>query len=272
MHQEYMLPPGEPARLRERSTLPTPEDLRKRQGRKLLAELQPGLNELQELLYANGKHSLLIVLQGVDTSGKDGAIKHVVRAFNPQGTHITSFKAPTSVELAHDYLWRVHRVVPRKGMVGIFNRSHYEDVLIVRVENLVPPEVWQKRYEHINAFEKLLADNGTIILKFCLHISHEEQHKRLSKRLADPTSHWKFDIADITARNKWDEYIEEYEAALERCNTPHAPWYIIPADKKWYRNLVISRILKDRLQELDMDWPPLKEAWQGLTIERLERS
>jgi PPK2 family polyphosphate:nucleotide phosphotransferase len=266
MHQDYLLRPNEPARLSERSALPTEEGLRKREARAQLAELHPRLNELQELLYANRRHALLIVLQGMDTSGKDGVIKHVVGAFNPQGCRVASFKAPTALELSHDYLWRVHRVTPPKGMVGIFNRSHYEDILVVRVENLVHPEVWGQRYDQINDFERLLAENGVIVCKFFLHISHDEQRKRLAERLADPTAHWKFNPSDLEARNKWDDYMAAYEAALERCNTPYAPWYIIPADKKWYRNLVISRILRDRLQELDMQWPPLVEAWRGITI------
>lgn len=267
MHEDYMLKPGEAPRLAERSAQPIEQGLRKGEARALLAELQPQLNELQTLLYANRKHALLIVLQGMDTSGKDGVIKHVVGAFNPQGCQVTSFKVPTATELAQDYLWRIHRATPPKGMVGIFNRSHYEDVLVVRVENLVPPEVWGKRYEHINAFEKLLADSGTIVLKFFLHISHDEQRKRLANRLADPKAHWKFNPSDLEARSKWDAYMAAYETALERCNTPYAPWYIIPADRKWYRNLVISRILKDRLEALDMQWPPLHEAWRGITID-----
>jgi PPK2 family polyphosphate:nucleotide phosphotransferase len=267
MHEHYILTPDEPARLAERTTQPIEEGLRKKKARALLAELQPRLNELQTLLYANRKHSLLLVLQGMDTSGKDGVIKHVVGAFNPQGCQVTGFKVPTSAELAQDYLWRVHRVTPPKGMVGIFNRSHYEDVVVVRVESLVPQEVWGKRYEHINAFEKLLADNGTVILKFFLHISHDEQRERLADRLADPTAHWKFNPSDLEARNKWDDYMAAYEDALERCNTPYAPWYIIPADRKWYRNLVVSRILLDRLEALQMEWPPLHEAWRDITID-----
>ncbi len=267
MHQDYLLRPDEPARLRERSTLPEEEGLRKREARAQAAKLQPRLNELQEMLYANRRHALLIILQGMDTSGKDGVIKHVVGAFNPQGCQVAGFKAPTSVELAHDYLWRVHQVAPPKGMVGIFNRSHYEDVLVVRVDNLAPPEVWGQRYDQINDFERLLAENGTIICKFYLHISREEQRKRLSERLADPTAHWKFNITDLDARDKWDDYMAAYEDALQRCNTPFAPWYIIPADKKWYRNLVISRILKERLEALQMGWPPLHESWRGITID-----
>ncbi len=267
MGQAHLLKPGEAANLGQRSTLPTEEGLRKRQGRAQLAKLQPQLNELQELLYANRTHALLIVLQGMDTSGKDGVIKHVVGAFNPQGCQVASFKVPTPQELAHDYLWRIHQMTPPKGMVGIFNRSHYEDVTVVRVDGLVPPAVWGQRYNQINAFERILAENGVIILKFYLHISHEEQRKRLSERLADPTAHWKFNPSDLEARDKWDAYMAAYEDALQRCNTPYAPWYIIPADKKWYRNLAISRILKDRLEALDLQWPPLHEAWRGIKIE-----
>jgi len=266
MDTSYRLPPGDTVDLSQWRTLPE-IDLRKKQGRRLLAEMQPRLNELQELLYANGKHALLIVLQGMDTSGKDGVIKHVIRAFNPQGCHITSFKQPTRKELSHDFLWRVHQATPAHGMVGIFNRSHYEDVLIVRVEELFPPGVWQTRFAAINAFEKLLSDSGTIIVKFHLHISHDEQRKRIEKRLSNPKSHWKFRPDDLDARAKWDEYVVAYEDALSRCNTPYAPWYIIPADKKWYRNLVISRVLVEKLEALEMEWPALNEAWQHFTVD-----
>jgi PPK2 family polyphosphate:nucleotide phosphotransferase len=267
MHQEYMLRPGERANLTERDTLPDEPGLRKRQARALLAEMRPRMNELQELLYANRQHALLIVLQGMDTAGKDGVIKHVVGAFNPQGCQVASFKVPTPLELAHDFLWRVHRVTPPKGMVGIFNRSHYEDVVVVRVDELAPPEVWEQRYEQINEFEQLLAESGTVILKFYLHISHEEQRERLAERLADPTAYWKFNPGDLEARDKWDDYIAAYEDALQRCNSAQAPWYIVPADKKWYRNLVISRIIQERLEALEMQWPPLVDEWREITID-----
>jgi PPK2 family polyphosphate:nucleotide phosphotransferase len=198
------------------------------------------LQELQEVLWAEGKHALLVVLQAMDAGGKDGAIKHVMRGVNPQGCQVTSFKVPSEEERDHDYLWRVHKAMPRRGYIGIFNRSHYEDVLVVRVHNLVPEAVWQARYEHINHFEKLLADTGTTILKFYLHISKEEQKQRFEARLRDPRKNWKFSIRDVEKRKDWDHYMRAFEDALSRCSTPWAPWYIVPANRKWYRNLVVS--------------------------------
>lgn len=234
--------------------------LKKKDAKAELKELRKQLNKLQELLYATRKHALLIVLQGMDTSGKDGVIKHVVEAFNPQGVSVTGFKVPTEEELAHDFLWRIHKATPRKGMVGVFNRSHYEDVLVVRVQNLVPEPVWRRRYEAINHFEQVLAESGTIIVKFYLHISKERQRERLQDRLEDPTEHWKFNLDDLKTRAQWDAYVAAYEDALSFCSTPHAPWYIIPADRKWGRNLLVSRILLQTLSKLDMSWPPLDEA------------
>jgi PPK2 family polyphosphate:nucleotide phosphotransferase len=235
-------------------------------GKKKLKELRGELNDLQQLLYATEQHSLLVVLQGMDCSGKDGVIKHVMSAFNPQGVQVTSFKVPSEEELAHDFLWRVHQHTPRRGMAAIFNRSHYEDVLVVRVDNLVPEAVWRKRYDHINDFEQLLAENGTTVLKFFLHISQKEQQERLQDRLDDPTEHWKFRVGDLDARAKWDNYMAAYEEALQRCSTPHAPWYIVPADRKWYRNLVVSTVLVEKLRALDLRWPPLEAEAEGLVI------
>jgi PPK2 family polyphosphate:nucleotide phosphotransferase len=232
-----------------------------------LAKLSKRLDELQTLLFANGKNALLVVLQGMDTSGKDGVIKHVAGAFNPQGVQVTSFKVPTEEELAHDFLWRIHKATPRRGMVGIYNRSHYEDVLVVRVENLAPKPVWQARYAAINAFEETLSQAGVVIVKLFLHISKEEQRERLIDRLNDPAAHWKFRASDLATRKKWDEYVGAYEAALTKCSTECAPWYVIPSDKKWYRNLAISRILVERLAALDMQWPPLEPEAQGIKIE-----
>jgi len=240
---------------------------KKKAAQEELLGLKKRLNDLQELLYATKKHALLVVLQGMDTSGKDGAIRHVMSAFNPQGCAVASFKVPTREELAHDFLWRVHKVTPPRGMVGIFNRSHYEDVLVVRVDGLAPQEVWACRYDAINAFERLLADNGVIVAKFFLHISKEEQKQRLSDRLNTPHSHWKFKVGDLTARAKWDEYMQAYEDALSRCSSDYAPWYIVPANKKWYRNLVISRILVETLEALPLEWPPLEPAACGIIIE-----
>jgi PPK2 family polyphosphate:nucleotide phosphotransferase len=214
------------------------------------------LQELQEVLWAEGKHALLIVLQAMDAGGKDGTIRHVFQGVNPQGCQVTSFKVPTEEELAHDYLWRVHKAAPHKGYIGIFNRSHYEDVLVVRVHSLVPEAVWQQRYEQINHFEKLLAHSGTTILKFFLHVSKEEQKKRFEERLRDPKKNWKFSAGDVKEREHWDEYIRAYEDALSKCSTSWAPWHIVPANHKWYRNLVISQTIVEALEKLDMHFPP----------------
>ena len=210
---------------------------------------------LQYLLYAEKKRALLIILQGMDTAGKDGTIRHVMSGVSPQGCSVTSFKVPNSEELAHDFLWRVHKAVPAKGMIGIFNRSQYEDVLVVRVHKLVPKKTWKARYDEINRFERNLAENDVKILKFFLHISREEQKKRLYERLHDPRKKWKFSEADAAERRHWDDYIAAYEAVLSRCSTEYAPWFIIPSDHKWFRNLAVSRILVETLEEFDMRFP-----------------
>jgi PPK2 family polyphosphate:nucleotide phosphotransferase len=214
------------------------------------------LRDLQEVLWAEGKHALLIVLQGIDSAGKDGIIEHVMGGVNPQGCQVTGFKVPTPEELAHDFLWRIHQATPRRGYIGIFNRSQYEDVLVVRVHNLVPPEVWSKRYDQINAFEELLAKSGTTILKFFLYISKAEQKRRFEERLRDPAKNWKFSMGDVKEREYWDDYIRAYEEVLSRCSTPWAPWYVVPAEHKWYRNLVVSGTIVDALERLDMHYPP----------------
>jgi len=214
------------------------------------------LRELQRVLWAEGKHTLLIVLQAMDAGGKDGTIRHVFRGVNPQGCQVTSFKVPTKEELAHDYLWRIHKATPRKGSIGIFNRSHYEDVLVVRVHNLVPEEVWGKRYDQINNFEKLLAESGTTILKFFLNISKEEQKERFEARLEDPAKNWKFSMGDVEERAYWDDYMRAFEVVLSKCSTPWAPWFVIPANHKWYRNLAISQIIVETLENLNMQYPP----------------
>jgi PPK2 family polyphosphate:nucleotide phosphotransferase len=214
------------------------------------------LQDLQEVMWAEGKHALLIVLQALDAGGKDGIIKHVMRGVNPQGCQVTSFKVPTEEELDHDFLWRIHKATPRRGYIGIFNRSHYEDVLVVRVHGWVSKEVWQARYEQINQFEKLLADTGTTIVKFFLYISKEEQKERFEARLRDPHKNWKFSEKDVKERDYWDDYMRAYEDALSRCSTTWAPWYIVPANHKWYRNLVVSQIIIQTLEGLDMRYPP----------------
>ena len=206
-------------------------------------------------LYAESKHRLLIVLQAMDTGGKDGVIRHVMSGVNPQGCQVTSFKVPTAEELAHDFLWRIHQQVPRRGYIGIFNRSHYEDVLVVRVHDLVPKKVWQQRYEQINQFEKLLSETGTTILKFFLHISKDEQKRRLEARRDTPEKQWKFSLGDLKEREYWDDYMDAYEDALTRCSTRWAPWYIVPANQKWYRNLVVARTIVKTLESFDMKYP-----------------
>jgi len=213
------------------------------------------LDELQELLYAEKKRALLIVLQGMDAAGKDGTIRHVMSGVSPQGCSVTSFKVPSSEELAHDFLWRIHKAIPEKGMLGIFNRSQYEDVLVVRVHKLVPKEIWKARYDAINRFERNLEENDVKILKFFLHISREEQEKRFQERLHDPRKKWKFSKADAAERKRWDDYVTAYEAVLSRCSTEYAPWFIIPSDHKWFRNLAISRIIVETLEEFDMHYP-----------------
>ena len=213
------------------------------------------LDELQDLFYAEKKRALLIVLQGMDAAGKDGTVRHVMSGVSPQGCSVKSFKVPNSEELAHDFLWRIHKAVPEKGMFGIFNRSHYEDVLVVRVHKLVPKDVWKARYDQINRFEKNLAENDVKLLKFFLHISREEQEKRFQERLNDPRKKWKFSKADAAERKRWDDYVTAYEAVLSRCSTEYAPWFIIPSDHKWFRNLAISRIIVETLEEFDMHYP-----------------
>ncbi len=239
----------------------------KKQGQEALLALNAQLEALQELLYAEGKRKVLIVLQGMDTAGKDGVIRHVFEGVNPQGVKVASFKVPTAYELARDYLWRIHQQTPGRGEIVIFNRSHYEDVLVVRVHNIVPPEVWGRRYEHINAFEKLLADEGTTILKFFLHISKDEQRQRLQERLDTPEKHWKFSTGDLAERKLWDEYMAPYEAVLSKTSTEHAPWYIIPANRKWYRNLVISHIIIKTLEGLNMRYPEAEPGLDKIVVE-----
>lgn len=213
------------------------------------------LRELQYLMYAENKRSLLIILQALDAAGKDGTINHVLSAMNPQGCRVYGFKTPSPEELAHDYLWRIHQATPRKGYVAVFNRSHYEDVLVVRVHNLVPKEVWSKRYDEINAFEKQLTDNGTHILKFYLHIDKDEQLARFKQRLDNPNRHWKISESDYAEREYWHEYQKAYEDAISNCSTKDAPWFIIPSNHKWVRNLAVSQILVDALESLGMKFP-----------------
>jgi PPK2 family polyphosphate:nucleotide phosphotransferase len=230
-------------------------EIKKKEGKARLKEHNKTLRDLQELLYAEGKRKVLVILQGIDTSGKDSTIEHVFGDVNPQGTKVTNFKVPSKKELAHDYLWRVHQHTPGNGEIVIFNRSHYEDVLVVRVHELVPKEVWGKRYEHINAFEKLLADEGTTIMKFFLNVSKKEQAERFLARLDRPYKRWKFNPGDLEERKYWDNYKAAYEDMLSLTSKPWAPWYVIPSDRKWYRNLVIASIIEQTIKNLDMKYP-----------------
>lgn len=218
-------------------------------------------------LYAENRRALLLVLQGMDTSGKDGTIRTVMTGINPQSFQISSFKQPSAEELDHDFLWRIHKAVPKRGEIGIFNRSQYEDVLVVRVHNLVPEDEWKGRYERINEFEKLLVEGRMTVVKCFLHISKEEQRVRLQTRLDDPSKRWKFSSGDLAERKLWDDYQAAYEDALVKCNTTHAPWHIIPSDRKWYRNLVVSELLKDTLEAMDPQFPPSEPGLDGVVVE-----
>ena len=228
--------------------------------------LREELSDFQLRLWAERRQALLIVLQAMDGGGKDGVIRNVFTAFNPQGTRVTGFGVPTDEELAHDFLWRIHPNAPGKGRIGIFNRSHYEDVLVVRVAGLAPKSVWEGRYDLINDFERNIAASGTTILKFMLHISREEQRQRFQKRLDDPEKRWKFRLGDLDARAHWDDYMAAYADALTRCTTQHAPWFVIPADRKWYRDLAVARIVVDAARRMAPKFPEPEEDLSGVTI------
>jgi len=222
---------------------------------------------LQARLYAEDKNHLLIVFQAMDAGGKDGTIRAVTQGVNPQGVRVTSFKAPSKIELAHDFLWRIHPHAPARGMISIFNRSHYEDVLIVRVDNLVPETVWRPRYEHIINFERNLFDANTTILKFYLHIDREEQRERFQERVDEPEKNWKFSFEDLEKRKQWDDYMKAYEEMLEQTSTEYAPWYVIPANQNWYRNLAIERVIVDTLKDLDPQYPSPVGDLAGVVVE-----
>lgn len=258
MPNEHQVRPGKEIRLEKTDTRADSFHKDRKSAESEFFELRDELAELQRRVYAEGKQRILIVLQAMDAGGKDSTIRKVFRGVNPQGVRVASFKNPSENELAHDYLWRIHHAVPATGMIGVFNRSHYEDVLVVRVENIVPKKVWNARFEQINQFERLLSDTGTTILKFYLHISKEEQAERFQERLDDPQKHWKFSVDDLEKRKKWDDYMVAYEEALNRCTTESAPWYVIPADQKWYRNLAITRIIVDALRQLKPEYPESK--------------
>jgi PPK2 family polyphosphate:nucleotide phosphotransferase len=232
-----------------------------------LLKLTRELEELQELLFAEDRHRLLVVLQGMDTAGKDGTIRHVFDGVNPLGVKVASFKVPTQEELEHDFLWRVHKHTPARGEIMIFNRSHYEDVLVVRVHRLVPPNVWRQRYAQIGEFERMLVEEGTTILKFFLHISRDEQKKRLQARLDEPNERWKFSVGDLKERKLWTAYMDAYEDAVGKTSTESAPWYIVPSDSKWYRNLVIGTVIVKTLKGLKMRYPEPKEDLGRVVID-----
>ena len=238
----------------------------KRKCRKATQALREELVKLQDVLYAQHKHKVLVVLQAMDTGGKDGAVKGVFEGLNPVGVRAVSFKVPSLEELEHDYLWRIHRQMPVSGEIVIFNRSHYEDVLVVRVKNIVPPDVWGKRYGHICDFERMLVDSGTVILKFFLHIDKDEQKTRLQSRLDNQEKHWKFNVADLADRVLWDEFQRVYEEAISQTTTDDAPWYVVPANKKWYRDYVIARVMVDTLMSLSMSYPENKDNLSAVVL------
>jgi len=255
-YPRYLVEPGSRLRLADVDPDEAEHYRRKKDVADPLKRQRERIADLQARLYAEHRRSLLIVLQAMDTGGKDGTIKGVFQGVNPQGCRVASFKAPSQEELDHDFLWRYHEQAPAKGMIQIFNRSHYEDVLVVRVKQLVPEAVWRPRYQVINQFEQALTLAGTTVLKFLLHISKDEQKRRLESRLADPEKRWKFQLGDLKERALWDDYRRAFEDAVSECTTPHAPWYVIPADKKWYRNLVVARTIADTLAAMDPRYPP----------------
>ncbi|HEX5726077.1 MAG TPA: PPK2 family polyphosphate kinase, partial [Longimicrobiaceae bacterium] len=256
-------------RLRDRDAqpprgVPADEELKARTDR-----LVERLDELQSALFAEHERALLVVFQARDAGGKDGVIRKVFGPLNSSGVSVASFNAPTEDELDHDYLWRIHAAAPRRGTIGIFNRSHYEDVLVVRVNELVPPKVWKKRFEQINQFERMLAESGTTIVKFFLHVSREEQKQRFLERLDDPTKNWKFNPGDLEARNRWDEYDQAYAEAISRCSTPWAPWYVVPADSKKVRDYLVARVVVDTLRRMKPRFPapdPELLAWRDKIV------
>jgi PPK2 family polyphosphate:nucleotide phosphotransferase len=266
MSQPLTVSPGEKLRLKDFDSSYSGGMKSKKDAQAELDENIKILADLGYRFYAENRRSLLLVLQGMDTSGKDGTIRHVMKGFNPQSSQVTSFKQPSIMELDHDFLWRIARAMPAKGNVGIFNRSQYEDVLIVRVHDLVPKSEWRTRYEKINLFEKLAVQGGAVIVKVFLHISKDEQRSRLQSRLDDPQKRWKFSKADLAEREYWNDYQKAYEEALTRCNTDYAPWYIVPADKKWYRNLVVSKILRQTLEKMNPQYPPAEDGLEGLVV------
>ena len=267
MTQPLTVPPGTKIDLTEFDPRHVAGETTKTTSRKEIQKLTAVSRDLAYRLYAENRRAVLLVLQGMDTAGKDGTIRTVMTGINPQSCQIVPFKQPSHKELDHDFLWRIHQAVPRRGNIGIFNRSHYEDVLVVRVHSLVPELEWRRRYDRINEFEQLLTEGGVTLIKCFLHISKKEQKERLQARLDQPHKRWKFSKGDLTERKLWDDYQRAYEDALSLCNTEHAPWHIIPSDRKWSRNLTVSKILHDRLARLDPQFPPCEADLDDITVE-----
>ena len=266
MLDELRIPEGEPPRLSERETRSRLGLGKKKEGYAALKELQQRMRLLQARLHGEGQHAVLLILQGMDSSGKDSMIRRVFKGINPQGVSVHAFSSPDSGELARDYLWRIHHNVPRRGTIGVFNRSHYEDVGVVRVKQLVDEQVWRRRYRHIREFERMLVDEGTSIIKVWLHISHEEQRQRLQRRIDDPERNWKFEAADIDARRDWPLYQAAYEEAIAETSTADAPWYVVPSDRRWARDVAVATMLVDALETIDPTLPPGDPRLQGVTI------
>ena len=266
MTQPLTVPPGTEIHLADFDPRKVEGEWHKKSAKKQIKKYTAASADLAYKLYAENRRAVLLVLQGMDTAGKDGTIRVVMSGINPQSCQVVPFKQPSHEELDHDFLWRVHKAVPRRGNIGIFNRSHYEDVLVVRVHNLVPEAQWSRRYDRINQFEEQLVESGITILKCFLHISKEQQRERLQARLDHPEKRWKFSKGDLAERKLWDDYQRAYEAAVERCNTAHAPWHIIPSDRKWYRNLLVSGLLHDTLVQLDPQAPPAEEGLDKIVV------
>ena len=265
-YPRYRVRPGEPIVLADVDPDTSERYKKKKHVEEELEHQRDRLAELQARLYAENQHSLLIVLQAMDTGGKDGTIKHVFQGINPQGCRVWSFKKPSDEEASHDFLWRYHQRTPRRGMITIFNRSHYEDVLIARVRQLVPEKVWRERYHTINQFEQMLTLSNIKVIKFFLHISKDEQKRRLESRLQDPDKRWKFSSNDLKERLLWDDYQKAFEDAINNCSTAYAPWYVVPANNKWYRNLVIARTLADTLEAMNPQYPAAEQGLENIVI------
>jgi PPK2 family polyphosphate:nucleotide phosphotransferase len=263
---QLIVPPGSRFKLADVDPANT-HGIKKAAAETHLAKTLERLSVLQYLLYAESRRAVLVVLQGIDAGGKDGTVRHVMSGLNPQGVVVTSFKVPEGEEKRHDYLWRIHRAVPEYGKIGIFNRSHYEDVLVVRVHDLVPKSVWSHRYDQINDFERMLSANGVHIVKFLLYIDKAEQGRRFRERLDDKTKNWKFSPADLKEREYWDQYIDAYQDMLRKCSTDCAPWYVIPADKKWFRNLAVAEILVQTMERMKMQYPKPTADLTGIKFE-----